>query len=37
MDLVGPNSPTIELLDHLVIGQVRWVSLRRLGLGFGKA
>ena len=24
----------IDLLDHLVIGQGRWVSLRRLGLGF---
>jgi len=24
----------VELLDHLVIGQGRWVSLRRLGLGF---
>jgi DNA repair protein RadC len=24
----------IELLDHLVIGDGRWVSLRRLGLGF---
>lgn len=24
----------IELLDHLIIGQGRWVSLRRLGLGF---
>jgi DNA repair protein RadC len=24
----------IELLDHLVLGQGRWVSLRRLGLGF---
>jgi DNA repair protein RadC len=27
----------IELLDHLVIGQGRWVSLRRLGLGFPTA
>jgi DNA repair protein RadC len=27
----------IDLLDHLIIGQGRWVSLRRLGLGFGKA
>jgi DNA repair protein RadC len=26
----------IELLDHLIIGQGRWVSLRRLGLGFPK-
>lgn len=26
----------IELLDHLIIGQGRWVSLKRLGLGFGK-
>ena len=25
----------VELLDHLVIGHGRWVSLRRLGLGFG--
>jgi DNA repair protein RadC len=24
----------VELLDHLIIGQGRWVSLRRLGLGF---
>ncbi len=24
----------IDLLDHLIIGQGRWVSLRRLGLGF---
>jgi DNA repair protein RadC len=24
----------IELLDHLIIGQGRWVSLKRLGLGF---
>lgn len=24
----------IELLDHLILGQGRWVSLRRLGLGF---
>jgi len=27
----------VELLDHLVIGQGRWVSLRRLGLGFASA
>jgi DNA repair protein RadC len=26
----------IELLDHLIIGQGRWVSLKRLGLGFPK-
>jgi DNA repair protein RadC len=26
----------IELLDHLIIGQGRWISLKRLGLGFGK-
>jgi len=26
----------IELLDHLIIGQGRWVSMKRLGLGFGK-
>jgi len=26
----------IELLDHLVIGQGRWLSLKRLGLGFPK-
>jgi DNA repair protein RadC len=26
----------IDLLDHLVIGQGRWLSLRRLGLGFPK-
>lgn len=25
----------IELIDHLVIGQGRWVSLRERGLGFG--
>lgn len=24
----------IEVLDHLILGQGRWVSLRRLGLGF---
>jgi DNA repair protein RadC len=24
----------IELLDHLIIGQGRWISLKRLGLGF---
>lgn len=27
----------IDLLDHLIIGQGRWISLRRLGLGFPKA
>jgi DNA repair protein RadC len=27
----------IDLLDHLIIGQGRWVSLKRLGLGFAKA
>ena len=27
----------IELLDHLIIGQGRWRSLKRLGLGFPKA
>jgi DNA repair protein RadC len=27
----------IDLLDHLIIGQGRWVSLKRLGLGFPKA
>lgn len=26
----------IAVLDHLVIGQGRWVSLKRLGLGFSK-
>lgn len=26
----------IALLDHLIIGQGRWVSLKRLGLGFPK-
>jgi DNA repair protein RadC len=26
----------IELLDHLIIGQGRWISLKRLGLGFAK-
>jgi DNA repair protein RadC len=26
----------IDLLDHLIIGQGRWVSLKRLGLGFAK-
>ncbi len=26
----------IELLDHLIIGQGRWLSLKRLGLGFPK-
>ncbi len=24
----------VEVLDHLVIGQARWVSLRERGLGF---
>jgi DNA repair protein RadC len=23
-----------ELLDHLIIGHGRWLSLKRLGLGF---
>ena len=27
----------VELLDHLVVGQGRWASLRRLGLGFPAA
>jgi DNA repair protein RadC len=27
----------IDLLDHLIIGQGRWLSLRRLGLGFPKS
>jgi DNA repair protein RadC len=27
----------IDLLDHLIIGQGRWVSLKRLGLGFAKS
>jgi DNA repair protein RadC len=27
----------VELLDHLIIGQGRWISLRRLGLGFPAA
>jgi DNA repair protein RadC len=26
----------IEPLDHLIIGQGRWLSLERLGLGFPK-
>jgi DNA repair protein RadC len=26
----------IELLDHLIIGQGRWLSLKRLRLGFSK-
>jgi DNA repair protein RadC len=26
----------IELLDHLIIGQGRWISLKRMGLGFPK-
>ena len=26
----------IDLLDHLIIGQGRWISLKRLGLGFAK-
>ncbi len=25
----------VDVLDHLVIGQGRWVSLRERGLGFG--
>jgi DNA repair protein RadC len=24
----------IDLLDHLIIGQGRWIALKRLGLGF---
>ncbi|HQX62820.1 MAG TPA: JAB domain-containing protein, partial [Thermomicrobiales bacterium] len=24
----------IDLIDHLIVGDGRWVSLRRLGLGF---
>jgi DNA repair protein RadC len=27
----------IDLLDHLIIGQGRWVSLKQLGLGFPRA
>lgn len=27
----------IDLLDHLIIGQGRWLSMRRLGLGFPKS
>jgi DNA repair protein RadC len=27
----------IALLDHLIIGQGRWLSLKRLGLGFPTA
>ena len=27
----------VELLDHLVVGQGRWASLRRSGLGFPAA
>jgi DNA repair protein RadC len=27
----------ITLLDHLIIGQGRWRSLKRLGLGLPKA
>ena len=27
----------IEVLDHLFVGQGRWLSLKRLGLGFPKA
>jgi DNA repair protein RadC len=30
------NLLDIDLLDHLIIGQGRWLSLRRLGLGFPK-
>ena len=26
----------VELLDHLVIGQGRWISMREKGLGFGR-
>jgi DNA repair protein RadC len=25
----------VDVLDHLVIGQGRWVSLKERGLGFG--
>ena len=27
----------IDLLDHLIIGQGRWISLKRMGLGFAKS
>ena len=27
----------IDVIDHLIIGQGKWVSLRRLGLGFDGA
>ncbi|MBA2597998.1 MAG: hypothetical protein M3Q50_13885 [Chloroflexota bacterium] len=27
----------IELRDHLIFGEGRWISLKRLGLGFPKA
>ncbi len=26
----------VECLDHLVIGQGRWISMRERGLGFGR-
>ncbi|MDP2951985.1 MAG: JAB domain-containing protein, partial [Chloroflexota bacterium] len=25
----------IEVLDHIILGQQRWVSLKERGLGFG--
>jgi DNA repair protein RadC len=27
----------IDLIDHLIIGDGRWISLRRLGLGFPRS
>jgi DNA repair protein RadC len=30
------NILEIELLDHLVVGAGKWVSMRERGLGFGK-
>jgi DNA repair protein RadC len=32
--LAAGNLLSIELLDHLIIGQQRFVSLRERGLGF---
>jgi hypothetical protein len=31
------GSFAIELMDHLTMEQGRWLSLKRLGLGFPKA
>ena len=32
--LLAPELLDVEVLDHLVIGQGKWVSLKERGLGF---